>query len=157
MIRTVLYFYIILLVVSSGLLLTGNLKGENSTRVFSMLDSTVNSFVAGGVGATGDINGLSSSAGLVKSTDVPEAGQGFFDLLKNAVAGISSTATGIANVAGGIVSIVVFLAVGSADIINVIDPGHTWGLLIIAPIAMIQLTGFVFLLVEIISALRGGG
>lgn len=147
MIRTVLYLYIILLVVTSGLLLSKDgqgqpiLQGTNSIRVYSFLDSSVNSFFAGGVGATGDVNGLVSSATLAKTGTFLDFA-GFFNTIKDA---------GL-----GLFSVFVFLAVGSADLINVLDPSHTWGLIIIAPIALIQLSGFVFLLIEIIAALRGG-
>lgn len=141
MIRTVLYFYIILLVVTGGLLLTGDLKGANSKRVFTFLDSSINTFVPGGVGATGDVNGLVSTATFAKTGTILDFA-GFFNMIKN--------------VAVGLFSVFVFLAVGSIEIIDVIDPAHTWGLIIIAPIALMQLSGFVFLLIEIVAALRGG-
>lgn len=139
MIRTVIYLYVILLVVSSGLLLTGDLKGANSTRVFRVLDSSINTF--SNVGATGDTNGLVAGSGLADPNDSPDF-FGFINFLKE--------------IAIGIVSVFVFLAVGSVEVIDLIDPSHTWGLLIVAPIALFQLSGFVFLIIEIVNALRGG-
>lgn len=141
MIRTVLYFYIILLVITGGLLLTHDLHGTNSTRVFLFLDSSVNTFLT--VGASGDVNGLASQASLSSGTNPFEAAVGFVNSLKL--------------LAVNLFSIFVFLAVGSVDILEVIDPTHTWGLLIIAPIALMQFSGFVFILIEIIGALRGSG
>lgn len=134
MIRMGLFLYLILITIQSGLLLTGDI---NAFGAFADLSSALNQFQ--GVGADSDITGLNPTTELGAPTDVIDFA-GFISAL--ATSGIAA------------LKIFAFLMAGSVEIIEVIDPSASWGLIILAPIATLQVFIFMALLIRLTGALR---
>lgn len=135
MIKTLVYFYIILITITTGLVLTNDLTAFGA---FTNLSEAVNQYRA--VGATADVNGLVTSSNLINENDTPN---------------YPGIALATINIGVSIIKIIAFFIVGSIELLDLVDPSYTWGLLLIAPLAVIQLVAFFYLVLEIARTLLG--
>ncbi len=134
MIRMGLFLTIIVMTINSGLFLTGDIQ---SVEIFAPLSSQLNEFTD--VKANTTIAPPQANV-IGDSVEVED----FLGLL------IGTVSTSFA-----IIDMIITLLTGSIQIIELVDPSHAWGLVILAPAAIIQVFYIVFMLIAILQAFAG--
>lgn len=136
MIRMGLFLTLIMVTINAGLFLTGDIVISSTNNPFVTLPVELNQFQD----VSADVNIV---AAPVTIFGVPTQITEFAGLV------ISTVSSAVE-----IINIIVFLLTGSIQLIQLIDPSSAWGLVILAPIATIQIFYIVFMLIEIIRAIR---
>lgn len=129
------FLIVIIVTINAGLFTTGNISDFGA---FENLSVALNQFRP--VGASGNVQGFSSSASVGSNLDdFP-----FFSALSV-----------IWNTVLGVAKIVVFLLIGSIQLLQLLDTGGSWGLIILAPIAVIQILAMLYLIIDVVGAIAG--
>ncbi len=132
MIRMGLFLTIIIITINAGLFLDGTIKDQS---IFADLSNQLNQFQQ--VGATAEIEVSNVS---IFGVDL----QSFGGLIVSMIASSLS-----------ILGIITVLLIGGINVIELIDPNSTWGLLVLAPLAAFQVFYIVFMLLTLLSGISG--
>ncbi len=132
MIRMGLFLNIIIITITAGLFLTGDIETRS---MFQSLPSQLNEFLD--IGAAEEL--VVQAPTVVGSPDVVQTFQGLI---------VSTIGSGLA-----ILDSIVTLLTGGIEIIELVDPGHTWGTVILVPLALFQVFYFVFMLIAFLQSL----
>ena len=136
MIRMGLFLTLIMVTINAGLFLTGDIIISGTNNPFITLPAELNQFQD----VDANVNIVPPPVTIF---GVPTQITEFAGLV------ISTVASAVE-----IINIIIFLLTGSIQLIQLIDPSSAWGLVILAPIATIQIFYIVFMLIEIIRAIR---
>lgn len=132
MIKLGLFFTIIMVVINAGLFLTGDISDNGAFRDLSSslnLVAPVNS----------QTNVVGNSENSIASGEISS--------------GITGLAGRLFSIGISVINISTFLLTGSIGIIQKIDPTNSFALIILAPIAVVQVFYIAFIFIAIIQAL----
>ncbi len=136
-IRMGVFLTIIMVTANAGLLLM--VDGFDDGGAFESLSKSLQLFDSRAVANT-NVEGIASVTSLGSPGELPD----FFGYV-----------SAITQFSIALVRLVVFLLTGSIQIIFLLDPSASWGLIILAPIAVFQLLYIIFFVTTIAAALRG--
>lgn len=136
MIRMGLVLTILVITINATLLVTGT-EGFNDFGAFADLSSALNQYQ--NVGAQTDISFQDTTA----ISPAPQVTDFLGYITATATAGVAALKISIA------------LLAGSIGLINQLDPNNLWGLIILGPIAAVQIFFFLFLIITIAGTLLG--
>lgn len=139
MLRMGFFLNVILICISAGLLVTGDLKDSNGA--FHNLSSVLGQ-VNNSVDANATITPINQS--IFVSNFI------FIDVVN-----LINFGGWLLSIFINIIALSVFLLTGYIQIANLIDPSHTFSFLIIAPLAIFQIFYVGFILIQITSSLLG--
>lgn len=127
----------IFIIVMNALLLATNTPGFNDLGAFSNLSDALNQYSS--VGAQTDLS-FEDTTAIGSPGDISV----FLGYI---------TATATAGVAA--IKIAIVLLAGSIQLIGLLDPSNVWGLIVLGPIAAVQIFFFLFVIITIAGTLLG--